>query len=159
MQRTNYDIRVYHDQEQQARFRDRKLEAVAFLRQNAADNNARLAHVNGILSGNTQQEMTAEAACLSQRCYEKEYRTKQEERGKQELTGSMSFGKSLVIRTLLCALLAAAFYAAPESRFHSLKDCKILIRETVAKDYTENLFDFIQRIPYTFEYEKINAEG
>ncbi|MBE5881698.1 MAG: hypothetical protein E7289_05285 [Lachnospiraceae bacterium] len=123
--------------------RDRKLEAVAFLRDHEAGNRERLIHVKHILNGEPGEIKTA-AVQPEGLPYDKE---------------TQEFWRSFRRRCMVALVLTLFLCVGKMSGTTELTKSVNLIKEAVLQDESENLFDFIQQITYTHDYEKINAEG
>ena len=131
----------YNDRKTQ----DRKLAAVAYLRENATANKHRLLQVKNILSGEepvpyntvTKDAVTGEQAQTT-----------------EEKTRTSSFRSRLV----LCLLTFALLFVAKESENTVVAPYIQEIKTLISADYSDNLFDFFRQIPYTLDYEKINVK-
>lgn len=121
-----------------------RLKAVAYMRQSAMESRNRLENARQIL---LQDKTGFQIEAL-----ENTNQDKQNETGNE---GMMSF----LFRTGIVLLILVLFYigkSAPNGKIGALLNtCK----KEISVDYSENIFDFIDRIPYTLNYEKINAEG
>lgn len=121
-----------------------RLKAVAYMRQSAMESRNRLENARQIL---LQDKTGFQIETL-----ENTNQDKQNETGNE---GMMSF----LFRTGIVLLILVLFYigkSAPNGKIGALLNtCK----KEISVDYSENIFDFIDRIPYTLNYEKINAEG
>lgn len=121
-----------------------RLKAVAYMRQSAMESQNRLENARQILL----QDKTG----FQPETLENTNQDKQNETGNE---GVMSF----LFRTGIVLLILVLFYigkSAPNGKIGALLNtCK----KEISVDYSENIFDFIDRIPYTLNYEKINAEG
>jgi hypothetical protein len=141
--------------------RDKKLEAVSFLRQNAQDNNMRLYEVKNILYHDDGRQGRAFRKELEEQEFGRN-KIRGSETAQKAASGSESDSKtaisSFLFRSALCACLLAAVHFMPENIGGAFPAQKENLLSVVQTDYTENLFDFIEQIPYTLEYEKINVE-
>ena len=121
-----------------------RFKAVAYMRQSAMESRNRLENARQIL---LQDKTGFQIETL-----ENTNQDKQNETGNE---GVMSF----LFRTGIVLLILVLFYigkSAPNGKIGALLNtCK----KEISVDYSENIFDFIDRIPYTLNYEKINAEG
>lgn len=122
--------------------RDKKLAAAAFLRDSDGQNKERLLHVNSILTGQpiSTKEYTSDTP--QKTAYNDEEK---------------AFWRSFRIRCIIALLLTAGIYIGNMSNSPQITPYINKIKTEIGSDYSENLFDFIEQIPYTLEYEKINA--
>jgi hypothetical protein len=122
--------------------RDKKLAAAAFLRDSDGQNKERLLHVNNILTGQpiSIKEYTSDTP--QKTAYNDEEK---------------AFWRSFRNRCIASLLLAAGIYLATMSNSPEITPYINKIKAEIGSDYSENLFDFIEQIPYTLDYEKINA--
>lgn len=126
---------------------EKRLQAVAYMRQSADLAQERLCRAGEIL-GYTKADLypESEAALLHAR----------REKDEQNKTG-LTFAGSIACRCCLVLLLLLFFRLgrnAPDGAVDAMREkCTSMI----GIDYSEKLFDFIQEIPYTFDYEKTNA--
>lgn len=128
--------------------KDRKLEVAAFLRSHEAGNRERLMHIGHILNG-TSEEIVPQPALLVQQTPV----TSQAEREEKE------FWRSFRRRCIIALILTIFVCVGKMSDNEKLTESVNVIQQSVLQDEAENLFDFIQQITYTWEYEKINVEG
>lgn len=123
---------------------EKRLKAVAYMRQSALESRSRLENAKQILWQDKTGYQTEMPEYTNQ--------DKQNETGNE---GSYSF----LFRTGIVLLILIMFFvgkSAPNGKIGALLNtCK----KEISVDYSENIFDFIDRIPYTFNYEKIDAEG
>ncbi len=131
------------EREQQLK-RDRRLEAVAFLRDHDMQNKERIAQVNRILKGGDVQTPGT-------------YTMPEPEEA--DMKAEKEFWKSFRLRCAAAMFLTILFYVGMMSSDAVITNYITTIKTSISKDYSENLFDFINRIPYTLDYEKINAKG
>lgn len=123
----------------------KRMDAVMFLRQSAAYNKQRMNQANDLLNGSAPADF---------------YGIKNPESDDQEEKNAdenNTFKRSLFLRVMISALLGFSFFAAVHSNKINMDQYKNILIKTISVDYSENLFDFMKKIPYTFEYEKINA--
>ena len=116
--------------------RDKRLAAAAFLRDSDGQNKERLLHVHSILTGQPTF-VSAQTEVLND-----------EEK---------AFWRSFRNRCIVALLLTAGIYLATMSNSPEITPYINKIKAEIGSDYSENLFDFIEQIPYTLDYEKINA--
>ena len=122
--------------------RDKHLAVAAFLRDSDGLNKERMQHINHILNGQPYQatEISHEKTQLQT--------AQQEEK---------AFWRSFRIRCAVALLLTIGLFLAAMTDSPQITPYMKKIKTAVEADYSENLFDFIEQIPYTLEYEKINA--
>lgn len=123
---------------------ERKLQAAVYMRESAQIARERLRRVGDILEG-------SHGAAPG-------YSYSGENTDEQNKTG-LTFAQSIACRSGLVLLFLFFFFAgkgAPDGKIDELREECV---KGIAVDYSENIFDFIQEIPYTFDYEKTNAEG
>ena len=124
--------------------RDRRLAAIAFLRDSHVQNLERLSHVNQILNGTpssiTNTDFSVPESTVPQRA-------------------EASFWRSFRMHFTCSLILTIFLYLAMMTSSPNITYYLHMIKAAVVTDYSENLFDFFYQIPYTLEYEKINAEG
>ena len=122
--------------------RDKRLAVAAFLRDSDGLNKERMQHINHILNGQPYQapEISHEKTQLQT--------VQQEEK---------AFWRSFHIRCAVALLLTIGLFLAAMTDSPQITPYMKKIKTAVEADYSENLFDFIEQIPYTLEYEKINA--
>ena len=126
---------------------EKRLQAVAYMRQSADHARERLCRAGEIL-GYLQADvyLGSEDALLHAR----------RQKDEQNKTG-LTYGRSMLCRCGLVLLLLLFFGMgknAPDGAVDAMREkCTSMI----SIDYSEKLFDFIQEIPYTFDYEKTNA--
>jgi hypothetical protein len=58
---------------------------------------------------------------------------------------------------VIALALTAGVYIAVMTGNSEIMSCMDTLKKEIAVDYSENVFDFLEQIPYTLEYEKINA--
>jgi hypothetical protein len=122
--------------------RDKRLAVATFLRDSDGLNKERLQHINQILNGQPYQE--------TEISHEKtQLQTAQQE--------EKAFWRSFRIRCAVALLLTIGLFLAAMTDSPQITPYMKKIKTAVEADYSENLFDFIEQIPYTLEYEKINA--
>ena len=131
----------YNDRKTQ----DRKLAAVAYLRENATANKHRLLQVRSILDG---------AEPVPYNTITKDIITGEQTQVTEEKKRTSSFRS----RVLLCLLTFVLMFAAKESRNTVVAPYIQEIKTLISADYSDNLFDFFRQIPYTLDYEKINVK-
>lgn len=122
--------------------RDKRLAVAAFLRENNSQNKERLLHIHSILSGEP----------LPMKEYDSETLEKNQPDNEEK-----AFWRSFRMRCFVAILLTAGIYIGMISGDSEITLYMNRIKAEIAADYSENLFDFIQQIPYTLDYEKINA--
>ena len=128
--------------------RDKRLAVAAFLRDSDGQNKERLAHVHSILTG---QPLPL-----------KEYTSDTSEKTPQSIAAEKeekAFWRSFRLRCVFALFLTILIYLAVMTDNPQINPYIKRIQSEIKADYSENLFDFIEQIPYTLEYEKINAEG
>lgn len=128
--------------------RDKRLAVVAFLRNSDGRNKERLAHVHSILTG--------------QPIPLNEYTSDETEKTPQSMAADReekAFWHSFRIRCVIALFLTIGVYIGVMSDSPEIAPYIKKIKTEIETDYSENLFDFIEQIPYTLEYEKINAKG
>lgn len=122
--------------------RDRRLAVAAFLRDSDGRNKERMQHINYILNGQP-------------------YPAKENIPDKMQTAVSdpeeKAFRKSFRIRCAAALLLTTGVYLGIMTQNPKIIPFIKTIKTEIQADYSENLFDFIKQIPYTLEYEKINA--
>lgn len=171
------NLKYWQEEREQERRQNQKLEAVAYLRSSSARNRQRMGQVRSILYGEPY---------ISE---ETENRSDKNKRNRSNIanidnagnvgrydspdssvssdnwqkTGNReeerAFWLSFFRRTILCGAVIALLYMGDKSGSTAANRYKKEIKSLISVDYSENLFDFIQQIPYTFDYEKINVEG
>lgn len=135
---------------------NRRLEAVAFLRNSDARNRQRISHVRSIL----YDEPYVPANDKKWDNRDEQYKIDAEEHfDAGNWDEDRIFWKSFARRCIICVALLAVFYLKEPSQNSFWDKYKKEIKSVISRDYSEKLFDFIQQIPYTFDYEKINVEG
>lgn len=148
---------------------NRKLEAVAFLRNSNARNRQRMLQVRSILYGEPyapeNEQYTEHYANKYPDKYTNNYTDQYSiiEKPEDGIRGSLqeesSFWLSFIRRCIICGAVLALLYMGNPSENTFASKYKKEIKSFISEDYSEKLFDFIQQIPYTFDYEKINVEG
>ena len=123
--------------------RDRRLAVAAFLRDSDGQNKERMQHIHHIMTG--------------QPILPKEYPI--ETHVKTPDPEEKAFWRSFRIRSVISLLLTAAVYIAVMAGSSEITSYVNRIKKEIAVDYSENVFDFFEQIPYTLDYEKINAKG
>lgn len=121
--------------------RDRRLAVAAFLRDSDGQNKERMQHISHILTG--------------QPLPPKEYLNNVPE--KQTDPEEKAFWSSFRRRCVIALVLTAGVYIAVMTGSPEITSCIDTLKKEIAVDYSENVFDFLEQIPYTLEYEKINA--
>lgn len=126
---------------------DVKLKAVAYMRRSAQESRERLNHVDHILSSgsNDTHYLFSDAA-------ENPNHEKQNE-------SPVGWMFSFLCRAGLVLLLLVMFFVGKNGPDGKIEGLLNACKKEITVDYAENLFDFIERMPYTLNYEKINAEG
>lgn len=124
--------------------RDRKLEAVAFLRNHEAGNRERLVRIRHILNGEPEAPVKTQIPLPSDNPADNR---------------EQGFWRSLRRRCAMALLLTIFLCVGDMSGNKEAEKSIRIIKEVISKDNSENMFDFIQQITYTHEYEKINAKG
>ncbi len=129
--------------------RDKRIEVAAFLRSSDGQNRARLSHIHDILNGQPYQ------------AYPNPPKTKEAENSKISSTEAeeKAFWHSFRIRGVISLFITILIYLAVLSASPKITPYLNTLKTTIKNDQTEILFDFIEQIPYTLEYEKINSEG
>ncbi len=122
--------------------RDKRIAVAAFLRDSDGQNRERLAHIHSILSG--QPYLTKEITSESMQSQPVDPEEK-------------AFWRSFRIRCAIALLLTIGVYIGIMTGSPKITPYINKIKSEIATDYSENLFDFLQQIPYTLDYEKINA--
>lgn len=122
--------------------RDKRIAVAAFLRDSDGQNRERLSHIHSILNGEPLPP--------------KEYSPELQEKTQPDRE-EKAFWRSFRIRCVLALLLTIGVYIGIMADNPKITQYIKTIKTTIATDYSENLFDFLQQIPYTLEYEKINA--
>ena len=122
--------------------RNKRLAVAAFLRDSDGQNKERLLHVNNILTGQpiSIKEYTSDTP--QKTAYNDEEK---------------AFWRSFRNRCIASLLLTAGIYLATMANSPEITPYINKIKAEIGSDYSENLFDFIEQIPYTLDYEKINA--
>lgn len=121
--------------------RDRRILTAAFLRDSEMQNKDRLSHIHQILHG---EQYRPEA-----------YRESSSENSAD--AEEKLFWKSFRNRCIFAMMGTIILYVGMLSDIPELSDSIAKLQTTIEMDYSENLFDFINQIPYTLDYEKINA--
>ncbi len=124
---------------------DRRLAVVAYLRSSAEKNKQRLIDVNHILNGEEPLPGT----------YPQKAQYDPDVSGDD--TGRSGW-KSFRNRCILCFFLTILFYVMTWNNQEHLTPYLYEIKSAVCEDYSDNLFDFLEQIPYTLDYEKINVK-
>ena len=122
--------------------RDKRLAVAAFLRDSDGQNKERMQHINHILTG--------------QPFPSKDY-SQDIQQNTQQDKEEKAFWQSFRIRCAVSLLLTIGLFLAAMTDSPQITPYMQKIKTAVEADYSENLFDFIEQIPYTLEYEKINA--
>ncbi len=122
--------------------RDRRLAVAAFLRDSDGQNKERMQHISHILTG---QPVPA-----------KDYLPEFQEKTQQD-PEEKAFWRSFRRRCVIALVLTAGVYIAVMTGSPEITSCMDTLKKEIAVDYSENVFDFLEQIPYTLEYEKINA--
>lgn len=121
--------------------RDRRILTAAFLRDSEMQNKDRLSHIHQILHG---EQYRPEA-----------YRESSSENSAD--AEEKLFWKSFRNRCIFAMMGTIILYVGMLSDIPEFSDSIAKLQTTIEMDYSENLFDFINQIPYTLDYEKINA--
>ncbi len=121
--------------------RDRRILAAAFLRDSEMQNKDRLSHIHQILHGE-QYRPDIYRENISESPADAEEKL---------------FWKSFRNRCIFAMLITIILYVGMLSDISEFSDGITKLQMTIEMDYSENLFDFINQIPYTLDYEKINA--
>lgn len=116
-----------------------KLEAAKYLRLSAAESRQRLQQVNHILYGNLEGNTN----------YTEIEQNKTSDR----------WWFSIAIRSCLVLLILFCIWLQKIENIPANNSYLQVIKKQITEDYSENIFDFIDQIPYTFSYEKINVTG
>ena len=124
--------------------RDRRIAAAALLRESDGKNKERLLHIHDILNGPSYIPQESNSI--------------PDTKPPQDSI-SNTFRRSFVMRLLIALLITFSIYTTRFAENPQIHRCIHKLKTTITTDYSENLFDFIQQIPYTLEYEKINVEG
>ena len=122
--------------------RDRRLAVAAFLRDSDGQNKERMQHISHILTG--------------QPVPTKEYSPEFQEKTQQD-PEERAFWRSFRIRCVIALSLTIGVYIGIMTGSPQITPYINEIKKEITVDYSENVFDFIEQIPYTLEYEKINA--
>lgn len=126
--------------------KDRKLAAVAYLRERADADKHRLLQVKHILDGEE---------CAS--CNSMPPKDTSEAEAPAFLS-SKKHSSSLRNRCIFCLILFALFFFGKENSNSRIFPYMQEIKSVISADYSDNLFDFLRQIPYTLDYEKINVK-
>lgn len=129
-----------------------RLKAVAYMRQSEAESRLRLEHAKQILQ---KKPMESNGYFYPNSNPATEYTALEPE---QNETGS-KIGISLMLRSCLVLLILGCFYVGKSAPNGKIKALLEDTKTQITVDYSDNLFDFIEKIPYTLSYEKINAKG
>ncbi len=122
--------------------RDKRLAVAAFLRDSDGQNRDRLSHIHSILSGQP----------LPPKDYSPDMPT-----NTLQVSEEKAFWRSFRTRCAIALLLTIGVYVGIMTGSPQITPYINKIKAEIGTDYSENLFDFIEQIPYTLEYEKINA--
>ena len=127
---------------------EKRLQAVAYMRESALLARERLSRAGQIL-GNTNAEYDYGngEAYLSDSSHKKD----------EQNRAGMKAAWSIALRTSLVLLILLFFMMGKNGTDGSIGAMQEKCTGMIRVDYAENLFDFIQEISYTFDYEKINA--
>ncbi len=126
---------------------NRKLAVAAFLRSSASQNMERLVQIDHILNGG-EISSSGNRNMITQAAEQLDCSISDEEK-----TYQRSFRNRCVASIILTIVLFLGMMSEDEKIIKYVERIKI----EISQDYSENLFDFIKQIPYTLEYEKINA--
>jgi len=122
--------------------RDKHLAVAAFLRENNGRNEERLSHVQSILTGQP----------ILSKDYSYDIQQNTELSNEEK-----AFWHSFRLRCIIALVLTVGIYIGNIFQSPEITPYINKIKAEIASDYSENLFDFIEQIPYTLDYEKINA--
>ena len=122
--------------------RDKRLAVAAFLRDSNGQNKERLSHVHNIMTGQP----------LPPKDFSQDTATNIQQNEEEK-----AFWRSFCLRCIAALVLTAGIYIGNMSQSPEITPYINKIKAEIGSDYSENLFDFIEQIPYTLDYEKINA--
>lgn len=131
---------------------EKKLELIRSIRKAQADNLAALNKRETILYGKpiTQRNNISS--------WERSYDQAEKEQKEADDVPGRKQVLTLKVRIILSALLLGGYFSFMTATENQYTLEKAMIKTYIAKDFTNNLFAFMEDFPYTLEYEKISTE-